>query len=162
MRLTRKMGRFCTKQRLSISCNVASPVLGESENGMINWNNEHSKYQGVIARLNSPTLSMRNTRIITAIDTAHHAHFVSDLIQSLWLYVLVGAGISGLLGWWAARAGLMPFASNEGHGTARYSPSTGPTHGCKAIPVELAELANSLNEMLQRLQNDFERLSDFS
>lgn len=136
--------------------------LGESENGMINWNNERSKYQGVVARLNSPTLSIRNTRIITAIDTAHHAHFVSDLIQSLWLYVLVGAGISGLLGWWAARAGLMPLRRMKATVQLVTAHRLDQRMDVKAIPVELAELANSLNEMLQRLQNDFERLSDFS
>ncbi len=32
----------------------------------------------------------------------------------------------------------------------------------QAVPVEMADLAHSLNEMLERLQRDFQRLSEFS
>lgn len=136
--------------------------LGESENVMMDWSNAHSKYQGIVARLQVPAISTGNTRIIVAIDTAHHAHFVADLRRSLWLYVFVGAGISGLLGWWAARAGLTPLRRMKAKVQLVTAHRLDQRLDVEAIPVEFADLADSLNEMLHRLQNDFERLSDFS
>jgi two-component system heavy metal sensor histidine kinase CusS len=136
--------------------------LGERANGIMDWSTEHSKYQGIVTKLQVPALSNRNIRIIAAIDTAHHAHFVSGLQRSLWFYVLVGDGISGLLGWWAARAGLTPLRRMKEKVQLVTAHRLDQRLDADAIPIEFADLAKSLNEMLHRLQKDFERLSDFS
>lgn len=135
---------------------------GDPKGGVLEWHDEHSRYQGLVARLQLPELVAGQARIIAAIDTAHHAHFISSLHQSLWLYVLVGAGISGLLGWWATRAGLMPLRRMKAKAQTVTAHKLDQRMDVEAIPVELADLAHSLNDMLQRLQDDFRRLSDFS
>ena len=48
----------------------------------------------------------QDMRIWVALDTLHHAHFISALRAALWLYAGLAAGLSGMLGWWAARTAL--------------------------------------------------------
>lgn len=131
------------------------------DNALVNWHDGHASYQGIAAPLSGPALPDQ-TRVIAAIDTAHHAHFLADLHQSLWLYLLLGVGVSGLLGWWAARAGLRPLRRMQAQAQRVTAHRLDQRMDVEAIPPELANLAHSLNDMLQRLQGDFERLSDFS
>jgi two-component system heavy metal sensor histidine kinase CusS len=101
-------------------------------------------------------------RIWVAVDTLHHAHFIQSLQTTLWLYVALAALLSGMLGWWAARTGLAPLWRMKTQAqavTAHRLDARMPAH---AVPVEMADLADSLNDMLARLQTDFQRLSEFS
>ena len=101
-------------------------------------------------------------RIRVALDTVHHAHFISALQAALWLYAGLAAGLSGMLGWWAARAGLAPLRTMKARAQAVTAHKLDQRMPAEAVPIEMADLAQSLNEMLERLQRDFQRLSEFS
>ena len=101
-------------------------------------------------------------RIWVALDTLHHAHFISALRAALWLYAGLAAGLSGMLGWWAARTGLAPLRAMKARAQAVTAHKLDQRMPAEAVPVEMADLAHSLNEMLERLQRDFQRLSEFS
>lgn len=126
------------------------------------WRDQRSSYQGLAARVAVATLPATGLRIMVAIDTAHHTHFMADLRRTLAWYVVVGVGLGGLLGWWAARAGLRPLHRMRVRAQQVTAQRLDQRMDVAAMPVELADLATSLNAMLQRLQHDFERLSDFS
>ena len=104
----------------------------------------------------------RDMRIWVALDTIHHAHFIGALRTALWLYALLAAGLSGMLGWWAARTGLAPLRAMKARAQAVTAHKLDQRMPAEAVPVEMADLAHSLNEMLERLQRDFQRLSEFS
>ena len=104
----------------------------------------------------------RDMRIWVALDTIHHAHFIGALRAALWLYALLAAGLSGMLGWWAARTGLAPLRAMKARAQAVTAHKLDQRMPAEAVPVEMADLARSLNEMLERLQRDFQRLSEFS
>jgi len=104
----------------------------------------------------------RDMRIWVALDTIHHAHFIGALRAALWLYALLAAGLSGMLGWWAARTGLAPLRAMKARAQAVTAHKLDQRMPAEAVPVEMADLAHSLNEMLERLQRDFQRLSEFS
>lgn len=101
-------------------------------------------------------------QILVALDTAHHAHFMHNLVQTLALYLLAAISLSGLLGWWAARNGLSPLRTMKERAQAVTGQRLDQRMPVEAVPVEFAELAQSLNTMLERLQADFARLQDFS
>ncbi len=92
----------------------------------------------------------------------HHAHFIHSLQAVLGAYALLAAAASGMLGWWAARAGLAPLRAMKASAQAVTAHRLDQRMPAESVPVELAELATSLNDMLARLQGDFQRLSDFS
>ena len=101
-------------------------------------------------------------RLIVAIDTEHHDHFMSIFRAWLWLYLVIAIFLGGLLSWFVARKALTPLrqiSSRASQITASQLDIRIPTQDA---PAELASLAQSLNSMFERLGRDFERLSDFS
>ena len=97
-----------------------------------------------------------------ALDTGHHLHFMRSLSQTLALYSLVAILVSGLLGWWAARRGLAPLRIMKERASTVTAQKLDQRMPVEAVPVEFADLAESLNTMLGRLQADFARLQEFS
>lgn len=108
------------------------------------------------------TSAANRVRVVLALDTHQHTAFLSALGKTLAAFVLVATTISGLLGWWAARTGLRPLR------TMRERAMDVTAHGLhermpvESVPVEMADLARSLNHMLERLEQDFSRLQEFS
>lgn len=100
--------------------------------------------------------------ITLAMDTAHHQHFLNDLLRTLALYALVALLVSGMLGWAAVYYGLTPLRAIKAHAAAVTAQRLQPCMPVQEVPVEMADLAQALNQMLERLQDDFRRLSEFS
>ncbi len=96
------------------------------------------------------------------LDITHHQHFLQGMQRLIWLTVGLAALATALLGAWAARRGLRPLRQ-MGKVTASVSARSLTTRLPVAqMPQELAALAGSLNAMLQRLDDAFQRLSAFS
>ena len=101
-------------------------------------------------------------RLLLAMDTHHHTHFMEQLQRSLMIYLMVAALVSGLLAWWAARRGLAPLRDMRERAQRVTAHQLDERMPVASVPVEMAELAAELNTMLERLQRDFQRLSEFS
>ncbi|MEK7346961.1 MAG: heavy metal sensor histidine kinase [Pseudomonadota bacterium] len=132
------------------------------------WRLGEQTLRGMNAHFEAPLSSTPTTppgppmQVLVALDTAHHQHFMHGLIHTLALYLLTAILFSGVLGWWAARRGLHPLhimKERAQHVTGQRLDQRMPV---EAVPVEFADLAESLNTMLARLQSDFARLQEFS
>jgi two-component system heavy metal sensor histidine kinase CusS len=98
-----------------------------------------------------------------ATDISHHRSFMDAFMRTLWLTVVIGGSLAtGLLGWFAARRGLAPLREMRRRPPEVSAQRLDQRLPVEAVPVELAELAESLNDMLARLEASFRRLSDFS
>lgn len=106
--------------------------------------------------------SGQRIRLMLALDTMHHTHFIQALRQKLALYLLAATLLSGFLGWWAARSGLAPLRVMKERALKVTAHKLSQRMPVEAVPVEMADLANSLNTMLERLEADFAKLMDFS
>lgn len=134
---------------------VASPTA-------LTWNDGKREYRAARAsatRKNAPTQPLI---IWVAVDTQQHVHFFANIRKSLLLYVSIASLLSGLLGWWAARSGLAPLRTMRANAQAVTADKLDRRMPVASVPVEMADLAASLNAMLDRLQHDFQRLADFS
>jgi two-component system, OmpR family, heavy metal sensor histidine kinase CusS len=100
--------------------------------------------------------------VAVAIDIAHHEHFMHSFRRTLWLFVSIAALVVGLLGWVAVRRGLAPLQAMRKGAAGVTASRLDYRLTLETIPLELAELAQTLNEMLARLENSFHRLQDFS
>lgn len=122
------------------------------------WDSGLSTFRGLSASLLEPG----KETVVVAVDISHHQHFMHEFRATLWLFVLAAALLSGILGWAAARRGLSPLREIR-QGAAEVTASRLDYRlPVEAIPLELADLAQTLNEMLARLEASFLRLSDFS
>jgi two-component system heavy metal sensor histidine kinase CusS len=119
-------------------------------------------WQTVQDSLPSPEPGGGTLSVLAALDPIHHTHFMGRFQLILWAYVALATLTSGLLGWLAARNGLSPLRAMKARAQAVSAHRLDERMPVEAVPVEMADLAQSLNDMLLRLQTDFERLSAFS
>ncbi|WP_323154149.1 heavy metal sensor histidine kinase [Pseudomonas alvandae] len=106
-------------------------------------------------RTDSPQLTL-------LLNITHHQHFLQRMQRLIWLTVGLSALATALLGAWAARRGLRPLRRMGAIASSVSARSLNARLPEQHMPVELAELARSINDMLGRLDDAFQRLSAFS
>lgn len=121
----------------------------------------HQKFQAIKARLKDDA-SGENLDVIVAVDTDIHDHFMRNFQTTLILYVAGSALIVVLLSWWAARRGLAPLRAMSDKVQVVSAHNFGERMPVETLPIEIADLAAKLNAMLERLQHDFNRITNFS
>ncbi len=126
------------------------------------WSVGEQTYRAIAAEL--PTGVSARSRLVVAVatDIAHHQAYMHSFLQTLWLFVAGAAVLTGLLGWAVARRGLAPLRAMREQAQVVTAEQLSHRLPVESVPVELAELAESLNQMLARLEDAFLRLSDFS
>ncbi len=123
--------------------------------------NGHQEFQAIKAPLRDD-LSGGNLQVIVAVDTEMHDHFMRNFQTTLVIYIAGSALIVVLLSWWAARRGLSPLRAMSDKVQVISSHNFGERMQVETLPVEIADLAGKLNAMLERLQLDFNRITNFS
>jgi two-component system, OmpR family, heavy metal sensor histidine kinase CusS len=108
------------------------------------------------------TPSVRSDTIQIAIDVSQEEALLQRYRLWIWGVLLVAAVLFPLLGFRVARHGIRPV--EEIAATARRITSTNLRERIRAegYPTELASLAGTFNQMLDRLEESFERISRFS
>lgn len=134
----------------------------EASQASLKWVDKEASLQGMGAPIIDNPMLNSNLRVLAAVDTVHHAHFIGQLQKMLGGYVVLAALISGCLGWWTARVGLSPLRAMKAKAQEVTASKLDQRMTAESVPVELADLAVSLNDMLARLQADFQRLTEFS
>jgi two-component system heavy metal sensor histidine kinase CusS len=126
------------------------------------WSQEGQTYRGMVAAAAMAIPGSPPATVALALDIGHHLEFLAAFRQSLWLAVAVGILLTALLGWIAARRGLVPLRdmAQVAHGIS--ASRLDNRLRLDDVPPELFDLAAEFNQMLDRLQDSFRRLSDFS
>ena len=126
------------------------------------WQADGVAFRGIVAEARTGIAEGAPVVVALATDIAHHRSFMDAFMRTLWLTVVGGSLATGLLGWFAARRGLAPLREMRRQAAGVSAQRLDRRLPVEAVPVELAELAESLNDMLARLEASFRRLSDFS
>jgi two-component system heavy metal sensor histidine kinase CusS len=136
--------------------------MGDEENKAFRvWLHGDTRFHTLVFTA-SPAYSSLPLEIWIAADTNRHTQFLDRLRRSLALYVLAAIVICGLLSWLAVRQGLAPLRDMESRATKVTGQKLGERMPVQTVPVEMADLAQEINRMLDRLQQDFQRLTDFA
>lgn len=143
----------------STRSNLASAPAGS----ILQWDIANRQLRGLLVSLPlaGDTTSGRYEALL-ALDTEHHDHFMATFRSLMWIYVALAIALGAILGWWATRRGLTPLRPiiyKARHITASHLSDRIPIQN---VPTELEPLTHTLNQMLERLEIDFRRLSDFS
>jgi two-component system heavy metal sensor histidine kinase CusS len=118
--------------------------------------------RGIAALVHTGTPDLPSLMVAVSVDITHHEHFMTSFKRTLWLFVAVAAALAGLLGWAAVRRGLAPLQAIRQGAAGVTASRLDYRLAVDSVPVELAELAETLNAMLARLEDSFRRLKDFS
>jgi two-component system heavy metal sensor histidine kinase CusS len=119
-------------------------------------------FRGVAMLLPTGIANAPPARVGVATDITHHAQFMQSFRTTLWSFVVLAALLSGVLGWLAVRRGLAPLQDMKRKAESINAQRLDARLAVDDVPVELAELARTLNGMLARLEDSFRRLSDFA
>ncbi|NMM06083.1 heavy metal sensor histidine kinase [Polaromonas sp.] len=146
----------------SAPINLASVNARRNPHRPFTWTIGESSYRGIAAELSTGIKEQSRVFVAVSLDIAHHQAFLRSFLRTLWLFVAVAAALTGILGWAAARRGLAPLRAMREQAQVVTAQQLSHRLPLESTPVELAELAQSLNDMLARLEKAFHRLSDFS
>jgi two-component system heavy metal sensor histidine kinase CusS len=137
-------------------------ILGVSARPTV-WQSKQGKpFRGLAARMQTGISGIPPAVVAVATDITHHEHFMSSFRTTLWSVVILAAILTGFLGWIAVRRGLAPLQAIKREAASITAHRLDSRLATDSIPTELADLAETLNEMLARLEGSFRRLSDFS
>ena len=130
------------------------PIIWKSKDGV--------PLRGISEMVQTGIQGAKPAVVAVATNISHHEHFMNSFRTTLWSVVVLAAFVTGLLGWMAARRGLVPLHAIKREAAAITADRLHFRLQTESIPVELVDLADTLNQMLARLENSFRRLSDFS
>ncbi len=139
-----------------------SKELGEGRPRPVVWESGGRAFRGVAVSEPFGGAAAGSFTVAVALEISHHREFMTAFRKTLWIFVAVGILLTGLLGWFAARRGLAPVRSIAQVAKSISASRLGNRLPRESVPAELSDLANSFNDMLDRLEDSFRRLSDFS
>ena len=137
-----------------VQTDAAHPVVWKSAQGV--------PFRGISVQAKTSIDGAQPAIVAVATDISHHEHFMDSFRVTLWLFVLLAAVLAGLLGWFAVRRGLSPLQTIRREAEGITARKLDARLASDSIPAELADLVETLNAMLGRLEDSFRRLSDFS
>jgi two-component system heavy metal sensor histidine kinase CusS len=129
---------------------------------LITWEKDGQAYRGFTAKAVTGVAGYPQATVALAINIEHHRMFMAAFRNNLWLAITAGIVLTALLGWIAARRGLAPVREMADIAKGVSASHLGDRLPQETVPTELIGLAKAFNEMLVRLEDSFQRLSDFS
>lgn len=128
---------------------------------LLTWSTKGIGYRGVTVTF-QPTGVKAVYRVAIATDTTHHRQFLASFEQQL---LIIGGGgllLMAVLGWLAARRGLRPVQDMARVAAGISAQRIQDRLVVDQVPVELQPLACAFNDMLDRLGDSLQRLTEFS
>lgn len=126
------------------------------------WQHGDETWRGTVNLLPTGAASLPPLRVAVAVGIARHMAFMAAFRRTLWLFVVIAAALAASLGWMVARHGLAPLRDIRAGAAGVTASHLDYRLRLESIPVELSELAETLNAMLGRLEDSFKRLKEFS
>lgn len=130
-------------------------------NELWQWQDRGHMFRGLSAQATVPSQSTP-LRVLLLLDITPHMSFFNALQRWFWIGLVLSALVSIGLGWLVARSGLRPLRQVTQVAASISATSLHARLPVHSTPLELQPLVNSFNAMLERLDDAFKRLSDFS
>ena len=131
-----------------------------AQRGLTTWREGERGYRG----LKAPVMTGDGRTLTAAIvlDISHHMHFIDAFRQGLVIAMTLAALLTAGLGWLAAHTGLRPLRRMTDMAAGLSASRLNERLPKAGLPPEIQNLATAFNAMLDRLEESFRRLSEFS
>ena len=144
---------------------VPKQMLREPSGQVGTWTNAGHTYRVLVAKHSAnPTTTAGNNAytLLIAVQTDYHLQFLAHFHQTLWAMVVSSIFVLSAMGWIAVRQGLAPLHDIVARIRRISADELNIRLTPEALPVELKSLGASFNDMLERVDRAFRRLSDFN
>lgn len=139
-----------------------SQTLSPGKRYRAEWTLQGTGYRGMALQLPEDTSASSGLIITGMIETTRHAQFMQAFATQLFAFMLLATLLSTLLGWLAVRKGLAPLRLIKARARAVTAERLDERLPLASVPTEIADLVHELNQMLDRLEESFNRLNHFS
>lgn len=150
-----------SKNVSSIPANIQKDIQQTQDISMLlEWEKDAHTLRGVA--FSATTLDKIVLQGIFFSSTGHHLLFMQNIKISFVIFVLILSGIGSILGYLSVRSTLKPLQKVQ----ALANKITGKKLNLRLeltdIPIELQSVVEGINQMLAKLNDEFQRLSAFS
>lgn len=150
-----------SKNVSSIPANIQKDIQQTQDISMLlEWEKDAHTLRGVA--FSATTLDKIVLQGILFSSTGHHLLFMQNIKISFVIFVLILSGIGSILGYLSVRSTLKPLQKVQ----ALANKITGKKLNLRLeltdIPIELQSVVEGINQMLAKLNDEFQRLSAFS
>lgn len=150
-----------SKNVSSIPANIQKDIQQTQDISMLlEWEKDAHTLRGVA--FSATTLDKIVLQGILFSSTGHHLLFMQNIKISFVIFVLILSGIGSILGYLSVRSTLKPLQKVQ----ALANKITGKKLNLRLeltdIPIELQSVVEGINQMLAKLNDEFQRLSVFS
>lgn len=119
------------------------------------WATPQGTYRGIV-------LDMHGYTVLVAMAMDFHLHYLDQLDRDLWLTSMAASIVTILVAWFAVQRAHAPIRRISARMRSVTSERMDVRLDPAQAPVELGELVLSFNVMLEKLEENFRRLSHFS
>lgn len=127
------------------------------------WRLESGKvYMGISREVRSTVAADMAFQVLVATDITQDSSFIEAFRGALWSAVALAAMLSGVVTWHLVRREMRALQAVRQEASGITAHRLDQRLSFTAVPVELAPLVTTLNEMLARLEESFRRLTEFS
>lgn len=132
------------------------------ERSLITWTVDGRPYRGLAARMPAGIDLGGPYTVAVALDIRHHAEFMALFRRTLALAMLLAAIVTAALGWGVVARALAPLRQMAATAATISASRLTARLPLTGLPAELTKLTHTFNQMLDRLEEAFRRLADFS
>lgn len=122
------------------------------------WREQENTYRGAVLKIGPDA----NYTVVVATVMNFHLHYLQVFRSTLWVTTLLACVISILVAWLAVHQGHAPLREISARIRSINPDQLNVRLATELVPNELLTLGNSFNDMLARIENSFEHLSNFS
>ncbi|WP_372882903.1 heavy metal sensor histidine kinase [Psychromonas sp.] len=145
----------------SSSYQSVAGMLSRQES-LLEWQDQDNLYRGMQYHLTLANANHSSVLVTMAININHHREFLHNFGTILIKFTVIAAIISALLSWFLTYRGLLPLQQLCTKAKLVTGKDIKQRMPVDNLPVEIAGLSHTLNNMLERLQDAFVRLENFS
>ncbi|MGR5062288.1 heavy metal sensor histidine kinase [Photobacterium sp. DNB22_13_2] len=140
------------------SINLPQDFILHRETEAVEWQDNNNRYRA----FRFPVNKEPENDVILGLNINHQRTFLTSFTEILFWTTLFASIVSGFLGWLIVKKGMRPVKTLEKHmqqiSTEKLNLRVEPAQ----FPSELQHLVVMFNDMLSRLEKEFERLSEYS
>lgn len=122
------------------------------------WQEQENTYRGAVLKIGPNA----NFTVVVAAEMNFHLHYLEIFQNTLWITTLLACIISIFVAWLSVHQGHAPLREISDRIRNINPDQLNVRLDTELVPKELLDLGNSFNDMLARIENSFEHLSNFS
>lgn len=126
------------------------------------WTQGGVAYRGMVVSMPAGGAAAGAYSVAVALDIGHHQVFMAQFRRMLFLAMGLAALATAALGWIVTRRGLRPLGQVTAMAASISASRLAERLDARRVPAELRALVAAFNAMLDRLEDGFRRLADFS